>query len=78
MNYCNPIYNNDGQLSEGDIAGLRQAYRHLWPADQTPTETPLPPAQAVLSAVRSCLIVTRVALITTPKAVMISAMVGRP
>jgi hypothetical protein len=26
MNYCNSKYNNDGQLSELDIAGLRQLY----------------------------------------------------
>jgi Astacin (Peptidase family M12A) len=26
MNYCNPVYNNDGKLSEYDIVSLRKAY----------------------------------------------------
>ncbi len=26
MNYCNPVYNNDGLLSYGDIAGVRKVY----------------------------------------------------
>lgn len=26
MNYCNPVYNNNGQLSEGDIEGVRALY----------------------------------------------------
>lgn len=26
MNYCNPIYNNDGELSGGDISSLQTAY----------------------------------------------------
>jgi hypothetical protein len=27
MNYCNPVYNNSGQLSARDVEGLRKAYR---------------------------------------------------
>lgn len=30
MNYCNPVYNNGGELSEGDIQTVKQAYRHLY------------------------------------------------
>jgi hypothetical protein len=26
MNYCNPVYANDGRLSEGDIASVRRVY----------------------------------------------------
>ena len=26
MNYCNPLYNNDGKLSAGDIVSLHGAY----------------------------------------------------
>ena len=29
MNYCNPVYNNGGELSEGDIQTIKHAYRHL-------------------------------------------------
>ncbi len=26
MNYCNPIYNNDGKLSEGDVVSVQKTY----------------------------------------------------
>ena len=31
MNYCNAVYNNAGELSDGDKRTIRRAYQHLLP-----------------------------------------------
>jgi hypothetical protein len=37
MNYCNPQYNNNGQLSPTDIQAYQQAYAHLTQGGSTPS-----------------------------------------
>jgi hypothetical protein len=41
MNYCNPRWNNDGQLSPGDIAGVQQIYGPRVPGDNRLGAIPL-------------------------------------